>query len=323
MNKPRRILATALCILFPLSLAATLAHSAADGAGSRGTTSSTPPSKKDAPGDSDVSHKKMGADHDSAPDCMIDFQRSRLAKSTRGKGYGPQAPRDISSKNGKNDRRFNTAPPSSQMNLCNIHFHNNAEHKGGEFTTYAGNGDGHGYHSGYKYDGKLKPYELAATNNEICPSDHGSLKPGDTIEVHYVYSTAEVDPGPTLGSCLNPAINNPQLRVEAQVYVLVNDDKALDFRQLARHDVRGGLHQATNIPKDTGTPVQYAGSTTGPSYNEKGSPFQVTWSVRPKVKKVDIATVGAWCKNNVFGEDHAHGVRNLVINPYLLSRIDR
>lgn len=24
------------------------------------------------------------------------------------------------------------------MNLCNIHFHKNAEHKGGEFTVYAG-----------------------------------------------------------------------------------------------------------------------------------------------------------------------------------------
>jgi len=39
------------------------------------------------------------------------------------------------------------------MNLCDIHFHKNAEHKGGEFTTYAGHGDGHGYLSGFKYNG--------------------------------------------------------------------------------------------------------------------------------------------------------------------------
>jgi len=76
-----------------------------------------------------------------------------------------------------------------------------------------------------------------------------------------------------------------------------------------------------NIPSNTGAPVQYEGSTPGPSYNEKGSPFQVSWSVRPKVAKVDIRTVETWFKNNVFNEDHAHGVRNLVINPDLLSEI--
>jgi len=81
------------------------------------------------------------------------------------------------------------------------------------------------------------------------------------------------------------------------------------------------MQQALNIPGATGTPVQYAGSTTGPGYNEKGSPFQVTWSVRPRVAKVNIETVGEWCKGNVFNEDHAHGVRNLVTNPDLLSRI--
>lgn len=56
-------------------------------------------------------------------------------------------------------------------------------------------------------------------------------------------------------------------------------------------------------------------------FNKKASPFQVTWSVRPKVAKVDINTLGTWCKGNVFKEDHAHGVRNLVVNPKLLSEI--
>jgi hypothetical protein len=205
------------------------------------------------------------------------------------------------------------------MNLCNIHFHKNAEHAGGEFTKYAGNGDGYGYQSGYRYSGHLTEAELAPVPNEICPSEHGSLSPGDTIEVHYVHSTAQVSPGPTLGSCLNDAIKNPQLRVEAQVYVLVNDSKALDFGKLNAYGQMNGVYQAFNIPNNTGTPVQYAGSTTGPSYNEVGSPFQVSWSVRPKVAKVDIATVGEWCKGNVFKEDHAHGVRNLVTNPDLLS----
>lgn len=85
------------------------------------------------------------------------------------------------------------------MNLSNIHFHKNAEHKGGEFNLYAGNGDGYSYQSGYKYSGKL-----------------------------------------------------------------------------TQHGIKNGLHQALNIPDNTGKAVQYAGSTTGPGYNEKGSPYQVS-----------------------------------------------
>lgn len=261
--------------------------------------------------------------HGAVSDKVIAEQREMLAKNTTDKGFGPQAPRDIDSIAGNNKRAFNPAPSSVEMNLCNIHFHKNAEHKGGEFTTYAGNGDGHGYLSGYKYSGHMSAAELEPVHNDICPSKHGGLFSGDTIEVHYVYSTAQVVPGPTLGSCLSDSINNPQLRVETQVYVLANDKKAHDFGKLTEHGVKNGLQQALNIPNNTGTPVQFAGSTTGPGYNEVASPFQVTWSVRPQVAKVNIETVGEWCKGNVFNEDHGHGVRNLVVNPDLLSEILR
>ncbi len=252
-------------------------------------------------------------------DETITQQRRNLAINTENKGFGPQSPRDIDLVSGNNNIAFNTAPSSSQMSLCNIHFHKNAEHKGGEFTKYAGHGNGHGYQTGYQYSGSLSNEELSPVNQEVCPSKHGGLTPGDTIEVHYVHSSAQVKPGPTLGSCLNDSIKNPQLRVETQVYVLVNDENARDFGELTQHGMKNGLHQAMNIPNDTGIPVQYAGSTTGPSYNEQGSPFQVTWSVRTKVAKVNIESVGKWCKSNIFNEDHAHGVRNLVMNPDLLS----
>jgi hypothetical protein len=252
---------------------------------------------------------------------VIAEQRAALANSTKDQGFGPQAPRNIDSAAGNNTVVFNDAPAYSEMNLCNIHFHKNAEHKGGEFTTYAGNGDGHGYLSGYKYSGELSKAELAPVTAKICPSNHGELYPGDTIEVHYVYSSAKVKPGPTLGACLSESIKNPQLRVEAQVFVLVNDKNALDFGELSTHEMKNGLYQAVNMPADTGTPVNYIGSTTGPSYNEKASPFQVSWRVRPKVAKVNIETVGEWCKGNVFNEDHAHGVRNLVMNLDLLAPI--
>ncbi|WP_254682834.1 delta-class carbonic anhydrase [Phaeobacter inhibens] len=255
-------------------------------------------------------------------DGEIDRQRAALAMSTFGAGFGPQSPRDIDAAEGQNLRFFSAAPPASQMNLCNIHFHENAEHRGGEFTTYAGNGDGKGYGSGYQYDGTLTAAELAPLDSPIgTEGGHGDLQPGDTIEVHYVHTTAQVTPGPTLGACLSDAIKNPQLRVEAQVYVLVNDPGAADFEELTRLTVRNNLYQAQNIPSNTGTPVRYAGSTTGPGYNTKGSPFQVTWSVRPKVIRVNIHSVGTWLEHNHFDETHAHGVRNLVTNPDLLSPI--
>ena len=252
-------------------------------------------------------------------DKVISSQRATLEKNTKDKGFGPQSPRDIDSITGDNTLDFNTAPAYTEMNLCNIHFHENAEHKGGEFTKYAGNGDGHGYDSGYEYSGTLSEAELTPIEKKVCTNEHASLEPGDTIEVHYVHSTAKVKPGPTLGSCLNEAVNNPQLRVETQVYVVTNDKNALDFKTLTAHGLKNGFHQALNIPNNSGTPVTYDGSTTGPSYNEKGSPFQVTWNVRPKVLKVNINTVGEWCKGNIFKEDHGHGVRNLVTNPNLLS----
>jgi hypothetical protein len=263
------------------------------------------------------------ADDAGVSDQVIAVQNLALEENTRGQGFGPQSPRDVDAVEGTNPVVFSPAPASSSMNLCNIHFHAGAEHRGGEFTRYAGHGDGKGSGSGYQYSGKLTAAELIPASRDVCRGAHGGLKSGDTIEVHYVYSSARVTPGPTLGACLSDAIRNPQLRVEAQVYVLVNDRSAGDFTVLADHGIKGGLYQALNIPGHSGKPVVYAGSTTGPAYNEKGSPFQVTWSVRPKVVKVDIETVGKWCDDNVFNEDHAHGVRNLVVNPALLSEIKK
>jgi hypothetical protein len=210
----------------------------------------------------------------------------------------------------------------SEMNLCIIHFHKNAEHAGGEFTQYAGDGDGHGFQSGYVYTSKLTTKERAPVQSAASPSAHDALQSGDTIEVHYVFSSAQVTPGPTLGACLSETNINPQLRVEAQVFVLVNDEEALDFTDLTAIETESGYQQAPNIPIDTGTPIAYAGSTTGPSYNEAGSPLQVSWSMRPRVAKVNIGSVAHWCEGNVFNEDHAHGVRNLVVNTKLLSPIE-
>ncbi|WP_244303450.1 delta-class carbonic anhydrase [Roseibium sediminis] len=269
-----------------------------------------------------LSNGSANAGENRLSDETIAGQRAALAEMANEAGFGPQAPRDIESVAGSNPVAFGKAPPVDQMNLCNIHFHEGAEHKGGEYTRHAGNPDEHGYGGGYLYDGQLSSAELAAIDYPVGEGKHGDLQPGDTIEIHYVHSTAPITPGPTLGSCLSEANANPQLRVEAFVYVLVNDDKAADLRVLNEVGVVDGNHQAINMPSDLGQPVSYAGSTTGPGYNTKASPFQVTWNVHPKVLKVSISSVAAWLADNPFDEDHAHGVRNLVVNPDLLSPIN-
>jgi len=235
-------------------------------------------------------------------------------------GFGPQTPRDIDSKAGDNAQTFAFAPAYQNMNLCNIHFHNNAEHKAKDYAIFAGDGE-HGHGGGYQcaMSKKLSAAELAPTKAEICKG----LKPGDTIEVHWVHSSCQVKPGKGLGACLNDKCANPGLRVEAQVFTLVNDPKATQFSDFDYDGkVVKGKHQAKAVPNKSGKPVLFMGSTTGPKYTESTcSPLQVTWSVRPKCAKLDINSLGEWCAKNNFEEDHAHGVRKLVTNKNLLSKI--
>ena len=183
---------------------------------------------------------------------------------------------------------------------------------------------GPGEHGGYKCNDTAKltkaQLEDPTRGKGVC---HG-VKPGDTVEVHWVYTSCDVKPGKGLGACLSEQCANPQLRVEAQVFLVANDTSAKDFSAFTYggHMV-DGLHQAKALPSDTGTPVVFAGSTTGPSYTEqKCSPLQVTWSVRPACAKVDVNSLNKWCEGNVFKEDHAHGVRQLVTSAALLAPIE-
>lgn len=233
-------------------------------------------------------------------------------------GYGPQTPRDIDNVEGNNARIFSMAPDPGEMNLCNIHFHENAEHKAEAFSIFAGEGD----HAGYQcaISKTLSEAELAPVSGDVC----NGLTPGDTIEVHWVHTSCDIEPGAGLGSCLSDKCANPDLRVETQVFTLVNDSSALNFDDFAYGgNVENGYHQAKSLPLGTGVPVEFLGSTTGPSYSEAVcSPLQVGWSVRPGCAKLDINSLGEWCEANVFEEDHAHGVRKLVVNPDLLSEIE-
>lgn len=235
-------------------------------------------------------------------------------------GFGPQTPRDISAQAGTNTQLFPLAPASTSMNLCNIHSHTNAEHKGPGFSVFVSNEEYGGYSCNESAD--LTEAELARPPGDL---GYGKVLPGDTIEVHWVHSSCQVSPGPGLGSCLSDSCANPTLRVETQVFLVVNDDAALDFTQFDyKGDVRDGFHQPAILPTGTGDPVVFRGSTTGPSYTEKKcSPLQVTWSVRPQCAKVSFASLQEWAKGNAFDEKKSHGVRQLVQSPELLSPISQ
>ncbi|AIY65848.1 delta-class carbonic anhydrase [Pseudoalteromonas piratica] len=250
--------------------------------------------------------------------CAIAFSFTSTVIADTCQGFGPQTPRDIDNLIGENKVVFSKAPAKEQLNLCNIHFHKNAEHKAKDFSLFAGDGKYGGYQCNVTES--LSAAELKAPKGPICKG----LKPGDTIEVHWVHTSCDVKPGKGLGSCLSDKCANPDLRVETQVFTLVNDDDALDFNDLSYDgNVVNGYHQAKHIPNNTGAPVEFLGSTTGPSFTEKScSPLQVTWNVRPQCAKLNINTIGKWCEANVFEEDYAHGVRQLVTNPKLLSPIN-
>ncbi|MGB3625527.1 MAG: delta-class carbonic anhydrase [Henriciella sp.] len=230
---------------------------------------------------------------------------------------GPQTPRDIASTYGLNSVSFDAAPPPGEMNLCNIHTHTNAEHKGPGFSVFVNDSDFGGFACNATED-------LTATELAPVEGAYGNVQPGDTIEVHWVHTTCDTAPGEGLGACVPETCSDPLLRVEAQVFLVVNDGSAADFTELAAVRQSGGVWQPGAIPASTGEPVTFQGSTTGPSYTEQQcSPAKVTWSVRPQCTKVDINSLHAWAeKGNVFNETKSHGVRQLVTAPELLSPIE-
>ncbi len=231
---------------------------------------------------------------------------------------GPQTPRDITAREGLNTVSFPLAPPASEMNLCNIHTHTNAEHKGPDFSVFVSDADDGGYACNATSD--LSAAELAPAEGA-----YEGVEPGETIEVHWVHTSCPATPGEGLGGCVPEACADPLLRVEAQVFLVVNDPEALDFTEMAYGGNQiDGLHQARMIPANTGEPVLFRGSTTGPSYDQTTcSAAQVTWSVRPQCAKLDINSLHRWAEQgNVFNESGSHGVRQLVTAPELLSPID-
>jgi hypothetical protein len=223
-------------------------------------------------------------------------------------GAGPQAPRDIDKLTGTNSVVFNVAPSINAMNMCNIHFHRNAEHKAAAFSTFVEDGSNSGWACQEPAGGRLEKEHAEYSGCE-------GIAEGDTIEVHWVYTTCDTEAegvtpmGGGLSACMTTTCSNPQLRVVAQVFVLQQN----------------GELQFTESPITHNDPtVVYIGSTTGTSYsNTHCSPFQVTWDVKETCQTLDIDNFSKWCSNNKYKEKHAHGVRELVTSEPLLSKISK
>lgn len=219
--------------------------------------------------------------------------------------FGPQSPRDIDSKAGTNSRVFSFAPDHSQMNLCNIHFHLNSEHKAKAYAAPGAGGE---------------PGFQCTDSGLPRPKDGQCPTVGSTIEVHWVYTSCNLGEGAGLAPCVtDAACGNASLRVEAQVYVLTDKggEDFADFTKIVTS--KEGYRQVTQLPDGSNT-VTYHGSTTGPSYDEATcSPLQVTWNVREECAKLNFDSLVKWSRSV---GDGAHASRELVVDPRLLSKID-
>ena len=234
---------------------------------------------------------------------------------------GAQSPRDIMRSEGGHAGLSSKPRASTAMHLCNIHMHSSAEHKGPGFNILAKPPQhASGYLCNETFD--LSPEMLKDTHKG--QGAYKNVKPGDTIEVHWVFTSCDIKPGPGLGSCLNDHCDNPLLRVESQVFLLVNDRKAADFNAYTLNEEKAfGFYQPKQLPEGTGTPVLYLGSTTGGNYESPiCSAAEVSWSVRPKCALLDIDSLHQWvASDNVFNEDKPHASRTLVTDTALLSKM--
>lgn len=211
-----------------------------------------------------------------------------LAGCASAPGCGPQSPRDLSVAGGTNKLPVpgdGTRPP----HLCNVHFHRPAEHTGIDAC----------------------PAVEEAPVVGVCPAPGTEpVRPGEEIELHWVYTSCELPdpPKPGLDNCV---CDEPVLMVIGQKYVVAGE---------------AGAGVATEVREPDGDFARYGGSTTGPSYgsgdpgdSKECSPARVQWAVARQCRALSLSALGAWCASNEWREDHAHGARELVTREDWLS----
>ena len=256
-----------------------------------------------------IYHTTDGGQTTTSPDSWNNCGKTAIGEVTA----GPQAPRDIDSRAGTNTTIFRTANKTNKMNLCDIHYHWNAEHKSKAYSTFIDVEDSE--HSGWAIVEPASTDPVYRAKHDISHLLHGDVHDigvivGDTIEVHFVHSSCNVkfnklDPANGLGNCSTIVCANPQLRVVAQVFKVVDHNADItDLEHPMNHNDRR---------------VVYTGSTTGAKHNnDHCSPLQVTWDVKKTYATIDAHGLAEWSHKR---EQHAHGVRELVTHDDLLSSI--
>lgn len=203
---------------------------------------------------------------------------------------------------GDNETDYGEAPDLAGMNLCDVHYHRNAEHKANDYFDFIDTGDDH---AGYACTGFIPPDPNADRG------DVGVVE-GDTVEIHWVYTNCDTTSngvvlnGTGLNACLTNTCANPRLTVVSQVFVA---------------EERGEVRSLDSPMQHDDLRVSYTGSTTGPTYsNDHCSSLQVFWDVKTTCHySLDLRALERFARQK--GE-HAHGVRELVIDPALLSPIE-
>ncbi len=149
-------------------------------------------------------------------------------------------------------------------------------------------------HAGFRLPGEAE----APSGEEVCKS----VNNGDQIEFHWVYTNCDL-PTPARPGLENCVCDREDmvLRVFAQGYVVGET---------------GG-----EVTQPSGQLVQYAGSTTGSSYDDKTcSPARVNWEVNRQALPLSKASLKTWCSSNPWaGEDHPHKSRAPVTNEAWLA----
>lgn len=153
------------------------------------------------------------------------------------------------------------------------------------------------FHRPYEHAGFVMPAGVDPSDAAVCHD----VKNGDKVEVHWVYTNCPLpaEPKHALENCV---CDRPDmvLRVVTGAYIVA--DEGEDFAPPSEDMVK------------------YAGSTTGTTFNnEVCSPARVNWEVPRTVKYLKRDALGAFCDDNPYHEDHAHGVRELVVDEAWLS----
>lgn len=162
-------------------------------------------------------------------DGVIAEQPSSLAQEALGAGRSSRSSRDIDLAGAEHSRIFPMERRLQKMKPCNLHFHEQAEHKKDDFTTHAGKGDDHGIGPGVRFDEDLAKTKRQPNAREANASTYWEPVSGDAIEIHSVHNTAQPLPGSRLGACRPETILNPELRVEPIVAVCPNDAEEAFF----------------------------------------------------------------------------------------------